>query len=107
MRVALLVAGFHVGVGRAAGRKEETTIAANAPELIAEPLSQRWLERACRSVSAEPLWEPTYRQAPLTAATEERLRRHPQFQQPAAEPQSVGVGSVSRCLRTGCCQKAT
>jgi hypothetical protein len=78
-RVALLLAGFWVGAGRAAGRKEQTTIAANARELINEPLDHRWIERARRSPSAEPLWEPVYRQAPLAAATWERLRRHPQF----------------------------
>jgi len=78
-RVALLLGGFWVGAGRAAGRKEETTIAANASELIAERLDHQWLERARRSPSAEPLWEPVYRQAPLAAATWERLRRHPQF----------------------------
>jgi tRNA U34 5-methylaminomethyl-2-thiouridine-forming methyltransferase MnmC len=78
-RVALLLAGFWVGAGRAAGRKEQTTIAANTRELIAEPLDQRWLERARHSPSAEPLWEPVYRQAPLVPATWERLQRHPQF----------------------------
>ena len=78
-RVALLLAGFWVGAGRAAGRKEQTTIAANARELIAEPLDQRWLERARHSPSAEPLWEPVYRQAPLAPATWDRLQRHPQF----------------------------
>lgn len=79
MRVSLLLAGFWVGTGRAAGRKEQTTIAANARELLAEPLDQRWLERARRSPSAEPLWEPVYRQAPLAPATWECLQRHPQF----------------------------
>ena len=78
-RVALLLAGFWVGAGRAAGRKEQTTIAANTLELISEPLDHRWLERARRSPSAEPLWEPVYRQAPLAPATWERLQRHPQF----------------------------
>jgi len=78
-RVALLLAGFRVGVGRAAGQKEQTTLAANAPELIAEPLDLRWLERARCSPSAEPLREPVYRQATLAPETWERLRRHPQF----------------------------
>jgi tRNA U34 5-methylaminomethyl-2-thiouridine-forming methyltransferase MnmC len=78
-RVSLLLAGFWVGTGRAAGHKEQTTIAANACELLAEPLDQRWLERARHSPSAEPLWEPVYRQAPLALATWERLQRHPQF----------------------------
>jgi tRNA U34 5-methylaminomethyl-2-thiouridine-forming methyltransferase MnmC len=79
LRVSLLLAGFWVGVGRAAGRKEETTMAANRPELVRHPLDRRWLESAQRSRGAEPLWEPVYRQAPLASATWERLRRHPQF----------------------------
>ena len=79
LRVTLLLAGFHVGVGHATGEKEETTIAANTPALITEPLDRRWLERAHRSTSAEPLWEPVYRQAPLSAASWEKLQQHPQF----------------------------
>ena len=79
LRVTLLLAGFHVGVGHATGEKEETTLAANALELIAEPLDREWLQRARRSTSAEPMWEPLYRQAALSAATWEKLRRHPQF----------------------------
>jgi len=68
-RVALLLAGFYVGAGHATGEKEETTIAANTPELIDEPLDRAWLERARRSHSAEPLWEPVYRQARLAPVT--------------------------------------
>ncbi len=79
LRVTLLLAGFHVGVGHATGQKEETTIAANTPELIAEPLDRRWLQRARRSTSAEPLCEPAYRQARLAPATWDRLQQHPQF----------------------------
>ncbi|HWH71934.1 MAG TPA: MnmC family methyltransferase [Candidatus Sulfotelmatobacter sp.] len=79
LRVTLLLAGFFVGVGHATGEKEETTIAANTLELIAEPLDRRWLQRAQRSSSAEPMWEPVYRQAQLSAATWEQLQRHPQF----------------------------
>ncbi len=79
LRVTLLLSGFHVGIGHATGEMEETTIAANAPELIETPLDRRWLERARRSTSAEPMWEPVYRQAPLAPATWERLRQHPQF----------------------------
>jgi hypothetical protein len=78
-RVTLLLAGFFVGVGHATGEKEETTIAANMLELIAEPLDRKWLERARRSTSAEPLWEPVYRQARLSGETWEKLRQHPQF----------------------------
>jgi hypothetical protein len=79
LRVTLLLAGFFVGVGRATGEKEETTIAANTLDLIAEPLDHRWLERAHRSTSAEPMWEPAYRQAPLLAETWRKLQAHPQF----------------------------
>lgn len=79
LRVSLLLAGFFVGAGHATGEKEETTIAANTLELIAEPLDQKWLQRARNSTSAEPLWEPVYRQAPLAEATWERLQQHPQF----------------------------
>jgi hypothetical protein len=80
LRVTLLLAGFFVGAGRATGEKEETTIAANTLELLDEPLPRNWLERARRSRSAEPLWEPVYRQAHLSRESWEKLLRHPQFQ---------------------------
>ena len=59
--------------------KEETTMAANTLDLITAPRPVRWLERARRSSSAEPLHAPVYTRAPLSAATEEKLRQHPQF----------------------------
>ena len=79
LRVSLFLAGFYVGAGHATGEKEETTIAANTMDLIAEPLDKKWLQRARNSTSAEPLWEPMYRQAPLADGTWEMLRKHPQF----------------------------
>lgn len=79
IRATLLLAGFYVGAGHATGMKEETTIAANSLDLIAEPLDARWLARASRSDSAEPLREARYSRSPLTPATLEKLRRHPQF----------------------------
>jgi hypothetical protein len=79
LRVTLLLAGFFVGVGHATGEKEETTIAANDLSLISEPLDRRWLERARRSHSAEPMMEPVYRIAPLSAESWKRLQTHPQF----------------------------
>ena len=82
LRVSLLLAGFYVGAGHATGEKEETTLAANTLELVPEPLDRRWLLRARRSTSAEPLWEPRYRQARLSPATWERLQQHPQFNIP-------------------------
>ena len=79
LRVTLLLAGFFVGVGHATGQKEETTIAANTLDLLAEPLDRRWLERARRSHSAEPMAEPVYRIAPLSEDNWRRLQAHPQF----------------------------
>ncbi|MCB1124992.1 MAG: hypothetical protein KDM81_00745, partial [Verrucomicrobiae bacterium] len=79
LRVTLLLAGFFVGTGHPTGEKDQTTIAANRRELIDEPLDERWLQRAIRSTSAEPLREAVYRQAPLSADSLERLHRHPQF----------------------------
>ena len=79
LRVTLLLAGFFVGVGHGTGEKEETTIAANMLDLISEPLDRRWLERVRRSTSAEPMWEPLYRQAPLSPETWEKLRHLQQF----------------------------
>ena len=80
MRVTLLLAGFFVGVGHATGEKEETTIASNTLDLIAEPLDRRWLERAKRSHRAEPLVENIYRIAPLSLESWEKLQAHLQFQ---------------------------
>ena len=79
LRATLLLAGFYVGTGLATGRKEETTVAANALELLEQPLERRWLERASRSGSAEPLTEAGYRQAPLSPGNLEKLHAHPQF----------------------------
>jgi tRNA U34 5-methylaminomethyl-2-thiouridine-forming methyltransferase MnmC len=78
-RVTMLLGGFFVGVGHPSGLKEETTVAANRIDLLDEPLDRHWLERAKCSHSAEPLSGPVYRQAPLSSATWERLRQHPQF----------------------------
>jgi tRNA U34 5-methylaminomethyl-2-thiouridine-forming methyltransferase MnmC len=79
VRATLLLAGFWVGTGPATGLKEETTIAANRPELITQLLDQRWLLRAERSDSAEPLRDPVYTRAPLSASTLNQLRALRQF----------------------------
>lgn len=79
MRVTLLLAGFYVGVGHATGEKTETTIAANTLSMLTEPLDRRWLDRARRSHSAEPMREPVYQIAPLSPESWERLQAHPQF----------------------------
>ena len=80
VRATLLLAGFFAGIGHATGLKEETTVAANSLELVAEPLDSRWLERAARSHSAQPLHQSVYSRAPLSPPTLEQMRRHPQFQ---------------------------
>jgi len=79
LRTTLLLAGFFAGTGHATGMKEETTIAANTLSLIAKPLNARWLERAMRSDSAEPLHGPVYARAPLAPPTRMRLQQLPQF----------------------------
>jgi tRNA U34 5-methylaminomethyl-2-thiouridine-forming methyltransferase MnmC len=79
LRVTLLLAGFFVGVGHATGEKDETTLAANCRDLVSERLDLKWLERARRSTSAEPMREAVYRQTPLAGETWEKLRGHPQF----------------------------
>lgn len=81
LRVSLLLAGFFVGAGHATGEKEETTIAANTLALVEEPLDRRWLQRARRSTSAEPLPEARYRQARLSEDSWEKLLAHPQFRE--------------------------
>ncbi len=80
IRATLLLAGFCVGVGHATGMKEETTVAANSVALLTQPLDRKWLERAHRSDSAEPLIEPVYRRGRLSDLNWEKLQAHPQFQ---------------------------
>lgn len=80
VRAALLLAGFHVGAGGGTDSKEETTLAANHPDLAGLRLGPRWLERAHRSSTAEPWTTPPFESRPLTEATATRLRLHPQFQ---------------------------
>jgi queuine tRNA-ribosyltransferase len=70
-RSALLLAGFHVGVGDPSGPKEETTAAALPPAAPARPLDARWLVRLTRSSAAWPV------DAPADAL--DRIRSHPQF----------------------------
>ena len=71
VRSALLLAGFHVGVGDPTGAKEGTTAAAVGAGALARPLDRRWLERLARSSAPFPP------DAPADAL--ERVRRHPQF----------------------------
>ncbi len=78
VRVTLLLAGFYVGHGHATGEKDQTTIAANAPGLLDEPLDRRWLGRVARSTRSAPL-RANAAAGPISAADRERLEAHPQF----------------------------
>ena len=79
MRVALLLAGFFVGVGCVIGEKAETTIAANRLELLAKPLDRKWLERVRVSRNSAPLRHSAYSQSGISGEDFERLGRVPQF----------------------------
>jgi queuine tRNA-ribosyltransferase len=70
-RVALLLAGFAVGVGDAIGDKAETTAAAMCVEDLARPLERGWLSRLARADAPLP------RDAPADAAA--RAAAAPQF----------------------------
>jgi queuine tRNA-ribosyltransferase len=71
VRVALLLAGWAVGVGAATGDKRETTAAATRPDDLQHPLDRRWLARVERPDAPLPP------DAPADAATV--LSRAPQF----------------------------
>lgn len=80
VRVTLLLAGWFVGIGGATGEKDETTVAANDPALLAHPLGRRWLEKVDVSANAAPLRDAAvYSRQPIGAADFEQLRAHPQF----------------------------
>ena len=53
-RVALLVAGWAVGVGDPIGDKAQTTAAAVAAADLARPLDRRWLDRLTRADAPRP-----------------------------------------------------
>jgi len=78
VRVTLLLAGFHVGLGAATGEKNQTTLASNTLELLAAPLDRAWLERVRRSTASAPLRAGEL-PAPISDADWQRLQAHPQF----------------------------
>jgi queuine tRNA-ribosyltransferase len=53
-RVALLVAGWAVGIGDPIGDKAQTTAAAILPSDLARPLERRWLDRLTRPDAPRP-----------------------------------------------------
>ena len=72
-RVALLLAGFFVGIGDSVGTKLQTTVASTVYENLERPLGPEFLTR----------WERSSAQAPhgeaLPVNLRERLFNHPQF----------------------------
>ena len=78
VRVTLMLAGFYVGLGHATGEKDQTTIAANVPGLLEDPLGQQWLTRVRRSTRSAPLRSGA---APGGILAEDfaALAGHPQF----------------------------
>jgi len=70
-RVALLLAGFAVGIGDAIGDKAETTAAAVCADDLARPLERAWLSRLSRADAPLP------RDAPADAVA--RAGAAPQF----------------------------
>jgi hypothetical protein len=79
VRVALLLAGFYVGIGCAVGEKEETTVASNVPELIKQPLEKTWLARVKISTNAAPLRAAGQGRGPISEADFATLSASPQF----------------------------
>lgn len=75
IRVALLAAGFYVGVGESTGKKESTTQAATTPALLSKPLGREFLGRWERSQSRVP-YGMTDADLPGLGAL---LEAHPQF----------------------------
>lgn len=78
VRVTLLLAGFFVGHGLATGEKEQTTIAANALDLLTDPLDSGWLERVRRSTRSAPLRSLGILKT-IAPADFSALCSHPQF----------------------------
>lgn len=76
VRVALLLAGFYVGVGQTTGLKEETTIASSQLKDLAQPLDHRWFQR----------WERSDRFMPNSLnnispqEVKQKIMEHPQFE---------------------------
>lgn len=77
VRVTLLLAGFHVGIGSATGEKDQTSVAATEVGLLENPLQLDWLKRVRMSTSARPLGSAE--KGPISSADLRTLEAHPQF----------------------------
>ncbi len=81
IRVALLLAGFFVGIGCVIDMKDETTLASNFLSEIKNPLNREWLEKRVRiSHNAAPLRTSRYQILPISGEDYAALLAHPQFQ---------------------------
>jgi tRNA U34 5-methylaminomethyl-2-thiouridine-forming methyltransferase MnmC len=80
VRVTLLLAGFFVGCGDRVGEKDETTIAANGPDLLARPLDEKWLARVAASTASAPLRDRAdFGGGRISEEEFAAIRKHPQF----------------------------
>jgi len=80
IRVAMLLAGFFVGVGCVIDMKAETTLASNDLSLLKQPLDLNWLEKRVRvSHNAAPLRSSKYQILPISDEDYTDLLKHPQF----------------------------
>lgn len=79
VRVSLLLAGFHVGIGSEIGEKTETTIASNQLNSLKRPLDRAWLGRVKASMNSAPLRASVYSKSKISDEDFERLQKHPQF----------------------------
>jgi queuine tRNA-ribosyltransferase len=80
VRVAMLAAGFFVGVGSSSGLKDETTEASTDYKLLREPFGARWFERWSRSVTPTPPPSKFENELALNIKTiGELFSEHPQF----------------------------
>jgi queuine tRNA-ribosyltransferase len=84
VRLALLLAGWSVGIGAATGSKQQTTAAAVRREDLAAPLPASWLDRLTLPSTPLPGDAP--------AGWLEQVRAHPQFElgRPAAAAGAAG-----------------
>lgn len=80
VRVSMLLAGFHVGIGCVIGDKAETTVAATNMALLERPLDRAWLEKRVRiSGNSAPVRGAQYSLEPIGAKDYAQLEKCEQF----------------------------
>jgi hypothetical protein len=81
VRVNLLFAGFHVGIGTGVGEKAQTTLASNFFNGVRTPLDHTWLKRVGRSKNSAPLRFPPYSRGPISIEDFNALKELAHFHQ--------------------------